>query len=143
MANVGLSRVMWDVETTENEQHIPRSVAAGSRPRTAHSGAQRQALVPGDASAPERAPVRGHPLTVKFLRRRGHDNEYCGKTERQTRDGVPLCALVGRLLTKNARTGPAGTDSKRCECRGSHRRDDVEPGVLEFELSARARPRDP
>jgi hypothetical protein len=30
----------------------------GSCPRTAHSGARRKALVTGDASAPERAPVR-------------------------------------------------------------------------------------
>ena len=38
----------------------------GSCPRTAHSGARRTALVTAHASAPERAPVRGHPLAAGF-----------------------------------------------------------------------------
>src|SRR6187200_1786709 len=36
----------------------------GSCPRTAHSGARRSALITADASAPERAPVRGHPCAA-------------------------------------------------------------------------------
>src|SRR2546426_11922464 len=38
----------------------------GACPRTAHSGARRTALVTAHASAPERAPVRGHPLAAGF-----------------------------------------------------------------------------
>jgi hypothetical protein len=36
-------------------------VTRGACPRTAHSGARRQARVTCDACAPEQAPVRGHP----------------------------------------------------------------------------------
>jgi hypothetical protein len=39
---------------------------SGSCPRTTHSGARRTAMVTADASAPEQAPVRGHPLRFRF-----------------------------------------------------------------------------
>src|SRR4051812_23917829 len=41
----------------------------GSCPRTAHSGAGRKAMVTADASAPERASVRGHPALFLLLPR--------------------------------------------------------------------------
>jgi hypothetical protein len=45
-----------------------QAIASGACPRTAHSGARRKAMVTAHASAPKRAPVRGHPLRFRFTR---------------------------------------------------------------------------
>lgn len=52
---------------TKSGPNRKQAFAFGSGPRTPHAGARRKALVTGDASAPERAPVRGHPLRFRFV----------------------------------------------------------------------------
>jgi hypothetical protein len=51
-----------EIDSRRNIANRRNAIAFGSCPRTAHSGARRKALVTAYASAPERAPVRGHPL---------------------------------------------------------------------------------
>ena len=53
-----------------------QAIASGSCPRPAHSGARRKSMVTADASAPERAPVRGHPLRFRFARPSLGDDRY-------------------------------------------------------------------
>src|SRR5262245_58677250 len=69
----------------------------GSCPQTVHSGARRRALVTRDPSAPERAPVRGHPLCFTF-------HEY-----------APLLAgivLVLQVLAAGSARTPAQDDTQ-------------------------------
>src|SRR5437016_902954 len=65
--------------------------------QAAHSGARRRALVTAHASAPERAPIRGHPAPLPIR---------SGALTRDSQSGIVPCSAHPRLSDEGRRPVP-------------------------------------